>query len=75
MQKRGNRITIAGMESTPKRRGGRRPVGPVTAIRLQPELKALIERWRITQPDRPDRSEAIRRLVLRGLSMPRERKE
>jgi hypothetical protein len=44
---------------------------PVTAIRLSDELKALIDKWRITQPDKPPRSEAIRRLILTGLAAPK----
>jgi len=45
---------------------------PVTAIRLSGELKALIDKWRRKQPDRPPRSEAIRRLVLLGLAAPKK---
>src|SRR6266536_1634458 len=51
--------------------------GPVAlqrgTIRLSDELKALIDKWRTTQPDRPPRSEAIRRLVLLGLAAPKRR--
>jgi hypothetical protein len=47
---------------------------PVTAIRLSGELKALIDRWRTTQPDKPPRSEAIRRLILTGLAAPKKGK-
>jgi hypothetical protein len=45
---------------------------PVTAIRLSKELKALIDKWRNTQSDKPPRSEAIRRLILRGLAAPKK---
>jgi Arc/MetJ-type ribon-helix-helix transcriptional regulator len=42
--------------------------GDVTAIRLSPELRASVDRWREQQPDQPSRSEAIRRLVEQALS-------
>jgi hypothetical protein len=57
------------------RRGPGRPAtgqDPVTAIRLSEELKALIDKWRSTQPDKPPRSEAIRRLVYLGLAAPKK---
>jgi hypothetical protein len=56
-----------------KRKGGRPATGhdPVTAVRLSAELKAMIDRWCSTQPDRPLRSEAIRRLLLIGLAAPK----
>jgi hypothetical protein len=56
------------------RRPGRPATGqdPVTAIRLSEELKALIDKWRSTQPDKPPRSEAIRRLVFLGLAAPKQ---
>ena len=34
------------------------------------EMVAAVDTWRETQPDRPSRSEAIRRLVERGLKSP-----
>lgn len=34
---------------------------------MQPEFLATIDTWREAQPDKPSRSEAIRRLVERGL--------
>jgi hypothetical protein len=48
-----------------------RPVtvnGPVTAIRLTPELKTAIDNWRRTQEDLPQRSVAIRRLLEHALA-------
>ena len=36
---------------------------PVTALRLAPALRAKIEGWAKHQPDKPTRSEAIRRLI------------
>jgi hypothetical protein len=62
------------LSSERKGRPGRPATGqdPVTAIRLSGELKALIDKWRNTQPDKPPRSEAIRRLVLLGLAAPKK---
>jgi hypothetical protein len=34
------------------------------------EMVAAVDTWRDAQPDRPSRSEAIRRLVERGLKSP-----
>ncbi|MCJ2084728.1 hypothetical protein MKK88_01800 [Methylobacterium sp. E-005] len=56
------------IEGTPKKRG--RPAtgkDPVTSIRLSPEMRAEIDAWSDRQPDRPKRSEAIRRLVEEAL--------
>jgi hypothetical protein len=39
----------------------------VTAIRLSSEMRASVDAWAAAQPDEPARSEAIRRLVQRGL--------
>jgi hypothetical protein len=52
----------------PKKRG--RPAtgrDPVTAIRLSPDLKGAVDKWRNAQPDKPSRSAAIRMLVEIGL--------
>ncbi len=52
-----------------KKRG--RPPGrayPTTyPVRLTAEQVTAIDAWRAAQPDKPSRSEAIRRLVERGL--------
>jgi hypothetical protein len=40
---------------------------PVTAIRLSPELRNTVDAWAARQTDKPNRSEAIRRLVELGL--------
>jgi hypothetical protein len=56
------------MKKEPRKRG--RPVtveGPVTAIRLTPDLTIAIDDWRRKQQDLPARSVAIRRLIERGL--------
>jgi hypothetical protein len=58
----------------PKKKRGRPFTGvdnrdPVMAIRLSLEMRAEIDEWAANQPDHPDRSEAIRRMitmVLRG---------
>jgi metal-responsive CopG/Arc/MetJ family transcriptional regulator len=49
----------------PKKKRGRPATGrdPVSAIRLSLALKASIDSWAKEQPDKPSRSEAIRRLV------------
>jgi len=41
---------------------------PVTAIRLAPELRASIDEWADQQPDKPSRSEALRRLTSTALA-------
>jgi Arc/MetJ-type ribon-helix-helix transcriptional regulator len=41
---------------------------PAASIRLSRELDARIAEWRREQPDLPNRSEAIRRLVEIGLA-------
>jgi hypothetical protein len=53
-----------------KKKRGRPATGrdPVTAIRLSPEFRASIDAWAARQEDNPPRSEAIRRLVERGLA-------
>jgi hypothetical protein len=68
MTKRSTKKTVV-----PKKRRGRLFTGvdnrdPVTAIRLSPEFRASIDAWAAQQDDKPPRSEAIRRLVERGLA-------
>jgi len=41
---------------------------PVTAIRLSKEMRSALDVWRRKQEDLPSRSEAIRRLVDKGLN-------
>lgn len=53
-----------------KSRGRPKKVGgshPVSAVRLPPDLAEAIDAWSEKQPDAPGRSEAIRRLVEKGL--------
>jgi hypothetical protein len=53
----------------PKKRG--RPAtgkDPMMALRMPPEFRAKIDSWAKAQDDKPSRSEAIRRLVERGLA-------
>jgi hypothetical protein len=52
----------------PKKKGG---VYPVTAVRLSPQLAAAIDKWAASHPDKPNRSDAIRRLVELGLKVKR----
>jgi hypothetical protein len=49
----------------PKKKRGRPATGrdPVSAIRLSLVLRASIDSWAKEQPDKPSRSEAMRRLV------------
>jgi hypothetical protein len=50
----------------PKKRGRGRPAtgrDPVSAIRLSAELKARIDEWAARHDDKPQRSEAIRRMI------------
>ncbi|TXN15873.1 hypothetical protein FV219_01500 [Methylobacterium sp. WL122] len=63
---------LMSIEVTPKKRG--RPAtgkDPATSIRLSPDIRAEIDAWSATQPDRPSRSEAIRRLVEEALNAKR----
>ena len=55
----------------PKKKRGRPATGkdPLTALRLPPALTRAIENWASEQPDEPNRSEAIRRLVELGLTV------
>ena len=52
-----------------RKKRGRPATGqdPVTAIRLSADLRASVDAWAARQDDAPGRSEAIRRLVERGL--------
>jgi hypothetical protein len=52
----------------PKKKRGRPFTGvdnrdPVMAIRVSLEMRAEIDKWSAQQADRPDRSEAIRRMI------------
>lgn len=38
-------------------------------MRVQPVFLATVDAWREAQPDKPSRSEAIRRLVERALTL------
>jgi hypothetical protein len=46
---------------------------PVLAIRLSSETRAMIDEWADRQEDRPNRSEAMRRLVDRGIRQENEK--
>lgn len=49
---------------------GRKPIGktPRVGMRLSPAKRHEVEEWAAAQPDKPTLSEALRRLVDRGLS-------
>jgi hypothetical protein len=52
-----------------KKKTGRPATGkdPLVALRLSPEKRREIEEWAVQQPDKPSFSEAVRRLIDRGL--------
>jgi len=57
---------------THKRRGRGRPAtghDPARSVRLSDEIIERIEKWGAEQDDKPERSEAIRRLLELGLSV------
>jgi hypothetical protein len=53
----------------PKKKIGRPATGqdPLVALRLSPEKRREVEEWAARQPDKPSFSEAVRRLIDRGL--------
>jgi hypothetical protein len=55
----------------PKKKRGRPATGkdPLTALRLPPNLTNAIAQWASEQPDNPNRSAAIRRLIELGLTI------
>jgi len=59
-----------------KRKRGRPATGRdrTFAFRLPPELIVGLDAWACQQPDRPSRSEALRRAVSRGIRAPRKRR-
>lgn len=62
-------------KATPKKMG--RPAtgkDPMVGLRMPPELRHAIEAWAARQEDTPGLSEAIRRLVERGLTVKGEAK-
>jgi len=56
---------------------GRKPTGtpPARTIRLSDEFLDNIDHWATQQEDQPSRSEAIRRLVERGLTVGRKARQ
>lgn len=50
---------------TPKKKRGRPATGkdPLVALRLPPQRRTEIEDWAKDQPDKPNLSEAMRRLI------------
>ena len=58
-----------------KRRGRPRTTGttPLVGIRLAINLRNAVTSWADAQPDKPNRAEAIRRLVELGLSVSKPR--
>jgi hypothetical protein len=52
-----------------KKKTGRPATGkdPLVALRLSPAKRREVEEWAARQPDKPSFSEAVRRLIDRGL--------
>jgi hypothetical protein len=46
---------------------------PIRTFRLSDEKIAEIDAWAARQPDKPSRSEALRRLIALGMKAPRTR--
>src|SRR5260370_25242062 len=59
-------LVVQKKRGRPKTRKGE--YDPVTAIRLSRDFRARMDAWAARQDDKPERSEAIRRLVERGLA-------
>ena len=55
--------------SARRKRGGRPATGhdPMVGLRISKETRAAIKKWASTQHDRPNLSEAVRRLIEIGL--------
>jgi hypothetical protein len=63
-------------KATQKRKPGRPYAGgksPLIALRMTRGLIELVDNYCSRQPDRPSRSEAIRRLVLQALAAPKQK--
>ena len=60
----------------PKKKMGRPATGrdPIRTFRLSDEKVAEIDAWAARQPDKPSRSEALRRLIDLGMKVPTGRK-
>jgi hypothetical protein len=60
----------------PKKKMGRPATGrdPIRTFRLSDEKVAEIDAWAARQPDKPSRSEALRRLIDLGMKVPTARK-
>jgi hypothetical protein len=60
----------------PKKKMGRPATGrdPIRTFRLSDEKVAEIDAWAGRQPDKPSRSEALRRLIDLGMKVPTGRK-
>jgi hypothetical protein len=60
----------------PKKKMGRPATGrdPIRTFRLSDEKVAEIDAWAARQPEKPSRSEALRRLIDLGMKVPTGRK-
>src|ERR1700730_3924886 len=68
------RITMGKQEKSVHKKRGRPPgrrYGETIPMRLSPELKDKVDLWANRQPDKPSRSEALRRLVEMALKLKR----
>ena len=62
-------VAVSSTKVIPKRKPGRPATGkdPMMAFRLSKAKVADVEAWAAQQPDKPSRSEALRRLIDLGL--------
>jgi hypothetical protein len=70
--KKPDRKTQAGKPSSGARTTAK--VAPATALRLSSDLRDRIDAWAGLQQDKPERAEAIRRLLLAGLKSERSKR-
>jgi hypothetical protein len=63
-------------KSVHKKRGrpAGRSYGETIPMRLSPALKDKVEGWAAKQPDKPSRSEALRRLIALALNLKNKRR-
>ena len=71
------RIIMAKQEKSVHKKRGRpagRSYGETIPMRLSPALKDKVEGWAEKQPDKPSRSEALRRLIELALNLKNKRR-
>ena len=60
---------MSGQSISVTKKRGRPPKAPTSVVRLPEETLQAADAWAATQPDRPSRPEAVRRLVELGLKV------